>query len=340
MTARALSSEGVSLTSEEGFKHIERDVDRQKRLSVIIPAYNEESNIKRAYEEICAVFETLCTKYSLEIIFLDNHSSDQSFRIIKEIAEVDKRVKALRFSRNFGFHKSILTGYRLASGAAAMQIDCDLQDPPDVLLEFVGLWERGHDVVVGVRRSRSDGHAFQSARKYYYRILQALSDDGIVVDSGDFRLLDRTVLDQLRQINDAAPYVRGLSSQLAARPATVLYDRKPRMSGESKFPLRSLISFAVSGLLAHSTVPLRLASYTGLVVALITLMASIGYILLRLTLDIEIPSGFTTTTVLLLIGISLNSIFLGIIGEYLGRIYNQIRIRPTTVVEESVNVHC
>ena len=307
-------------------------------ISIVVPVYNEESNIERAYQRLCKVFDAQSDRYKLEIIFTDNHSSDRSFDVIRGLANRDPRVRGVRFARNFGFHRSVLTGYRLATGAAAAQIDCDMQDPPEVLPKFLELWERGHDVVVGVRRQRSLSQTHQWARNLFYRVLQRISDDGVVLDSGDFRLLDRSVLDQLRVIDDATPYLRGLTSLLAKSQVGVPYDRTSREAGASKFPLSRLIAFAVDGVLAHSTVPLRLSMYLGLAIATVTLILSFAYILARLVFDVSMPEGFATTTVLLLFGISVNAILLGIIGEYVGRIYSQVRIRPTTVIESAVNL--
>jgi glycosyltransferase involved in cell wall biosynthesis len=309
----------------------------RKLISVLIPVYNEEGNIRRAYEAVRDAFEPLKDRYAFEIIFTDNHSTDGSIGIISELARADQRVRAVRFARNFGFQKSVLTAYRLASGDAAIQLDCDLQDPPSLFPKFIQLWEQGHDVVVGIRRFRQENQLLQWARRSYYRLLKKVSDDNLMLDSGDFRLIDRSVLDQLHEINDVAPYTRGLTSMLATKQIGVPYDRQVRQSGESKFPIVKLLALAVDGLITHSIFPLRLAAYVGIATSIVTCLASFGYILLRLFFGFNWPAGFATTTVLLLFGISLNGIFLGIIGEYVGRIYNQVRLRPTTVIEYSVN---
>lgn len=312
--------------------------DARKLISVIVPAYNEEENLEMAHQRLSEVFEGLADRYDLELIFTDNHSEDRTFEVITRLAAADPRVRGVRFARNFGFHRSVLTGYRLAGGSAAVQIDCDLQDPPEVIPEFLAKWEAGHDLVIGARRKRDDGQGLLWARRMFYRILQALSDEKVAINSGDFRLLDRSMLDQLRWIDDAVPYVRGLTSLLAKNPADVMYDRRPRQAGESKFPFRRLVSFAIDGLLAHSTKPLRLATYVGIGISLTTACLSLYYIIARVLFSSEFPTGFATTTVLLLFGISLNGIFLGIIGEYVGRIYNQVRKRPMTIVERTVNL--
>lgn len=315
-----------------------RGESERKFISVLIPVYNEEGNIRRAYEAVRDTFDLLKDRYTFEIIFTDNHSTDSSIAIISDLAKSDTRVRAVRFARNFGFQKSVLTAYRLASGDAAIQLDCDLQDPPSLFPKFLELWEQGHDVVVGIRHFRQESKLLQWARRCYYRLLQRVSDDNLMLDSGDFRLIDRSVLDQLHLINDVAPYTRGLTSMLATRQTGVAYDRQVRQSGESKFPLGKLIALAVDGLITHSIFPLRLAAFIGLGTSVITCAASFIYILSRLLFGFDWPAGFATTTVLLLFGISLNGIFLGIIGEYVGRIYNQVRSRPTTVIEYSVNL--
>jgi glycosyltransferase involved in cell wall biosynthesis len=307
-------------------------------ISIVIPVFNEEENIERAYRAVSDMFAERAQKFAFEIIFTDNHSDDRSFEVISRIARGDGRVRGVRFTRNFGFHRSVLTGLRLAAGDAAVQLDCDLQDPPEVILEFLDRWEKGHDLVIGVRRTRNDGQAHQRARRLFYRVLQAASQDNIQPDSGDFRLLDRSILNQLRVINDASPYLRGLTSVLASNQTSVLYDRRARMAGSSKFPLRRLVSLAIDALLAHSVVPLRLATYTGLVISVLTFLLSLFYLLGHFIYGLYWPAGFVTTTVLLLLGISLNSVFLGIIGEYVARIYAQVRLRPMTVIERCVNI--
>lgn len=315
----------------------ERTGLRQPRLiSVIVPTYNEEDNVRRAYEAVRAVFEAL-PGYEFELLFCDNHSSDSTFARLAELAAEDSRVRVARYARNFGFNRSVLTGYRLAAGDAAIQLDCDLQDPPELFPAFLELWEQGYDVVVGIRRNREESWGLQMARRAFYRLLKQISDDNIVADGGDFRLIDRTILDHLRRIDDAAPYTRALTSLLARRQVGVPYDRRVRQAGESKYPLRRLFGLAMQGMIAHSVAPLRLASVIGLVIAAGSAMFALLLILLRLFGGIDGPEGFTTMAVLILFGVGLNAIFLGIIGEYLGRIYNQLRARPTTVLEQALN---
>lgn len=307
-------------------------------ISILIPVYNEEANVATAHAAVADVFSELASDYDYEIIFTDNHSSDATFERIAELAKSDSRVRAVRFARNFGFQRSVMTGYRLANGDAAIQLDCDLQDPPTIFPQFLALWKQGHDVVVGVRRFRNENKFLQWGRKFYYRLLKKISSDNLMLDSGDFRLVNRSILDQLRRIDDASPYTRGLTSLLASNQIGISYERAAREKGQSKFPLVKLIGLAIDGFVAHSTAPLRIASFAGLLTAFVTMLASIFYILGRLFFGMDWPEGFATTTILILFGISLNAVFLGIIGEYIGRIYEQIRIRPTTVIERSINM--
>jgi polyisoprenyl-phosphate glycosyltransferase len=310
---------------------------RRKLITVVIPVYNEQKNIMRAYTEVCKVFDGM-DRYDLEILFTDNHSEDRTPELLAELAAADSRVRVVRFTRNFGFQNSVLTGYRLANGDAAFQLDCDLQDPPALFPVFLEHWEKGHDVVVGVRRTRKEGRLIQAMRRLFYRVMQRFSDDYMVVDGGDFRLVDRSVLDILRTIHDAHPYTRGLTSALAARQIGIPYDRAAREFGESKFPFKRLFGLAMDGMLAHSMLPLRLATYFGLLMSLILFLLGLFYLIARLVAGSDWPTGFATVAVLVAMGASVNAIFLGIIGEYVGRIYDQVRRRPNTIIERTINL--
>lgn len=309
----------------------------KKLISIVIPVYNEENNVKRAYDAIVAELSRR-TDIDFEIIFTDNHSEDKTFPLLQEIAAADSRVAVQRFARNFGFNRSILSGYRVARGDAAIQIDCDLEDPPAVFHDFIDLWQKGHDVVVGVRALRHEALPMVLARKAFYRLLDQISDTPQQLDAGDFRLVDRSILDQLRTIEDAQPYVRGLISELARNQGSVRYQRDRRQFGESKFPLRQLVKLGLEGIYAHSTIPLQIATYIGIAIALLTTMITGAYVVGRLISSEAWPAGFATTTVLMLFGISLNALFLGIIGEYIARIYRQVRRRPTVIVERALNI--
>jgi glycosyltransferase involved in cell wall biosynthesis len=311
---------------------------QRKLISVVIPVFNEEQNVERAYEATRRVFETDLPNFDFEIIFTDNCSTDNTMLELEKIIAKDQRVRVASFTRNFGFNRSLITGYRLARGDAAIQLDCDLQDPPDLFSKFIGLWEEGFDVVVGLRGKRPEPNWLLFLRKKFYRMLSSISQDNLVVDGGDFRLVDRSILEQLRNIHDATPYVRGLISTLAANQTGFEYERGERQHGQSKFPITRLVGLAVDGIVSHSTLPLRLASAFGFAVALFAVLLSIIYMLLRLFSNDSVPAGFTTSIILELLSIGLNAIFLGVIGEYLGRIHMQLRQTPVTVMRRTINM--
>lgn len=306
-------------------------------ISVIVPVFNEAENVENAHQAIVAEFE----KYSdidYEIIFTDNASTDDTFSKLTHLASQDSRVRVLRFVRNFGFHRSILTGYRYAKGDAAIQIDCDLEDPPSVFAEFIRLWREGHDVVIGIRSQRVEPRHMILIRRLYYKILDRTSNTPHKIDAGDFRLVDRHILDQLQKINDSEPYVRGIISELARNQIGVTYQRNKREFGVSKFPFKQLVKLSIEGIFAYSTMPLRLATYFGTFIAMLTTIMIGIYFIVHLFISDKIPPGFTTTTILILFGISLNALLLGIIGEYIGRIYNQLRNRPVVVISKALNI--
>jgi polyisoprenyl-phosphate glycosyltransferase len=309
----------------------------KKLISIVVPVFNEEESIQPLYDALVPVLHPLSEQYNFEIVFMDNHSTDRTFERLADLAERDPRVRVFRFSRNFGFQRSIFTGYLKAAGDAAIQIDCDLQDPPELIPEFIRLWAEGWDVVYGIRRSRQEGWWIHTTRRVFYRLLDALSEDQLPHDAGDFRLVDRRILDELKQIDDYQPYLRGAIASLGFRQIGIPYDRKERVRGSSKFSMRDLIGLALDGILNHSIVPLRIATFTGLIVSLLTFLGLIYYGIDRLAFRRDWPPGLATTTLLILLTLSLNALFLGILGEYLGRIYKQIKKRPLTIIERKID---
>lgn len=307
-------------------------------VSIVCPVFNEQGNIFPLYDALCAVFARVADRYRWELVFTDNHSTDGTFAELTELAARDARVRVFRFSRNFGFQRSIYTGYMQAKGVVAVQIDCDLQDPPDLILEFLREWEAGHAIVYGVRRSRQEGALITLTRKVFYRLIDFLSEDPLPLDAGDFRLVDRRVLDVLARIHDESPYLRGTLASVGFQQKGIAYDRAARTIGASKFSLGDLFKLAFDGILAQSTVPLRLATYTGLVVVLLTFCGVVAFVIGRVFFGQAWPAGFAMTVVLILLSLSVNALFLGILGEYVGRIYRQVRQRPLTIIERRIDV--
>lgn len=309
---------------------------KKKILSIVVPVFNEEGNIEQLYSAVVEVLKSI-PDYDYEFVFTDNHSTDRTFENLEELAQKDNKVRVIRFSRNFGFQRSIYTGYVNVRGDAAVQLDCDLQDPPELIPEFVRLWERGYQVVYGIRKIRKESWWINSLRKIFYRLINMLSEDELPLDVGDFRLVDRRILDELLKIDDYQPYLRGSIAVMGFNQIGIPYERMERVRGVSKFSFKQMIHLAIDGILNHSIIPLRIATYIGLTVSVFTFLGIIGYLIGKLMFGNNWPAGFATTTTLILLSISLNALFLGIIGEYLGRIYQQIKRRPLTIIERKLN---
>ncbi len=306
-------------------------------ISIVVPVLNEDQNIARLYKTVLDTTQSISSRYRFEFLFTDNHSTDGSFAILSELASKDKRVRVLRFSRNFGYQASIMTGYLNAGGDAVIQLDCDLQDPPVMILDFIKKWEEGFQVVYGVRKVRKEGFWITVLRKVFYRILNALSEHRLPLDAGDFRLVDRCIVEQLRSIDDATPYLRGLITTLGFQQVGIPYDRDARVAGDSKFSFGDLMKLAIDGILNHSTMPLRLATYCSQAIFFIAVLVMAVYCAARMTVGQDWPAGFTTLIVLVLVSTSLNALFFGIMGEYIGRIYRQVKKQPLTIVESRLN---
>ena len=311
--------------------------ERKRLISICVPVFNEERNIEPLYAALVPVMEQIRDRYDFELLFTDNHSSDRTFEVLADLGSRDPRVRAIRFSRNFGFQRSIFTAYSNARGDAAVQIDCDLQDPPALILDFLRKWEAGYKVVYGIRTTRQEHWWMNATRKAFYRLIDSLSEDPLPHDAGDFRLIDRRVLNELLKFEDYQPYLRGTIATLGFEQVGIPYARAERERGESKFSFGQLLGLALDGILNHSVVPLRIATYLGLLISIVTFMGIVSYGVGRIVLGRDWPPGFATIVILILGSLSLNALFLGVIGEYLGRIYRQVKRRPLTIVERELN---
>ncbi|MGY4230211.1 glycosyltransferase involved in cell wall biosynthesis [Bradyrhizobium sp. USDA 4503] len=313
--------------------------DRQSSLPLItiaIPVLNEADNLDALYERLCRLGETMAGRCTLEFVFSDNHSSDLTWTKLSQLASKDSRVRAIRFSKNAGYQRSVLANYMHAHGDAVMHIDADLQDPPELLAEFFDLWRSGYRVVYGIRRVRSEGAAINLFRRVGYWTIDKLSEHPIPRDVGDFRLIDRTVLDALRRMNVPSPYLRGMIAGLGFEQIGVPYKRDPRTLGQSKFNLVRLIQLGLDGIINHSVVPLRLASFVGAAALVISIVGGLYFVIGKIVQP-DYPRGFASVYVLLLFGIGLHAFLLGIVGEYLLRIYRILRGEPLAIVEDALN---
>ncbi len=303
-------------------------------ISLCIPVYQESENIDRLLAALHA-FTVSEPAYRFEFVFTDNASTDDTFEKLVTASRNDARIRVLRLSRNFGFQRSMLTNYFNSRGDAAVQVDADLQDPPEMIREFLRLWEQGYKVVYGVRRKRQESKLLSVLRSVGYWVISTLSDSHLPRDSGDFRLIDRLVIDELRNFEHGAPYLRGLIASIGYAQTGVPYDRHARQAGSSKFGLWALLRFGMDGICSHSTKPLQFITFFGVVVGFSTVALGLYY-LIRFFVDQSLPVGFTTIVLLLLASVSVNTIFLGVIGEYVGRTFRNSQQEPLTIIAERV----
>lgn len=305
-------------------------------ISIAIPVYNEEGNLDALYARLSALADKMADRCQLEFVFSDNHSTDRTWDMLGELAAKDTRVKAIRFSKNFGFQRSILANYLHTSGQAVLQIDADLQDPPELLEEFLALWKQGYHVIYGIRRARPEGRFIHAFRKLGYWFIDRISEHPIPRNAGDFRLVDRMVINALSNQRSAEPYLRGLIAGMGFKQIGVSYDRAARVAGASKFGVWQLLKLGLTGVFNHSLVPLRLASVAGVIILSLSAIGAVYYVALKLLFP-ELPQGLASLHILILTGIGFQSLLLGILGEYLLRIYRILRQEPIAIVEESLN---
>lgn len=309
----------------------------KKLISIVVPVFNEELNVRNAYERIIAELVSQLPLYDFEIIFTDNHSTDRTFELLVEIAETDSRVRVIRFTRNFGYQNSILTGYFRARGHAVVQLDCDLQDPPELVKDFVTLWQAGYSVVYGTRVKREEGFVVTSLRKLFYRFLNRISDYEIPLDAGDFRLVDRAVVDEMRLLNDKTPYIRGLIAGLGHKHVGVAYERRARVNGSSKFPISKLMRLSMDAVIGNSDFPIRIITIFGFVVFIASFVGGLTVFLAKSFALLHFPTGYASIVLIMLFSISINAISLGVIGEYLARIRRQLLNAKLAYIEREIN---
>ena len=305
-------------------------------ISISIPVLNEEANVLTLYARLTALADKMKNRCDIEFVFSDNHSDDDTWNILSELSKVDKRVKAIRFSKNFGFQRSILANFMHTSGDAVMQIDADLQDPPEMLEIFFENWKSGYQVVYGVRKKRPENIFLHNFRRFGYWIIDKVSEHPIPRDAGDFRLIDKKVIKALCQLKTANPYLRGMIAGLGFNQIGIEYSRNERIAGESKFNVSRLLRLGLAAVFNHSTVPLRAASFLGIFILALSILGAIYYVGLKV-LRPNFPQGLASIHILVLFGIGLNSFLLGIIGEYLLRIYLVLRRDPVAIIEQSLN---
>lgn len=302
-------------------------------LSIVIPCYNEQEVIAETIKRLTAFAQNL-RNLEVEFIFVDDGSRDQTRAMLKSFAASDKRIKLVGFARNFGHQIAVTAGVDAARGDAIVLIDADLQDPPEVIHEMIKKWEEGYDVVYGTRTERPGESAFKLATaRLFYRVLNKLSSVAIPLDTGDFRLMSRPVVDVLKAMPERDRFIRGMVSWVGFKQVALPYKRAQRFAGETKYPLKKMLTFAFDGILSFSSKPLELSLIIGMGLTAVSTFSFLGIITQRLLLgswtSIEI---IILTTAGLLGGLQL--LCIGILGQYVGRIYNEIKNRPLYIVQE------
>ncbi len=302
----------------------------EPEVSVVLPVYNEAENLPELYRRLARVLDE-----ASEVIFVNDGSVDNSAELIRELHRQDPRIKLISFSRNFGHQAAITAGIDHSRGKAVILMDADLQDPPEVLLRMLEQWRAGAEVVYAVRHKRKESIFKRAAYFTFYRLLQLVSNIDIPLDSGDFCLLDRRVVEQLKRLPERNRFLRGLRSWVGFHQVALHYEREARHAGEAKYTFRKLVRLALDGILSFSSFPLRLSTYAGLLTCCAGVLY-LAYALVAYFAQGHSPQGWTSLTVLILLIGGVQLVLLGAIGEYIARIYEETKQRPNYIVKELI----
>lgn len=302
-------------------------------VSVVIPVFNEQENLLELYRRLVVVLRQVEPDY--EIVFVDDGSRDASLELLARLASDDPRVIVIALARNFGHQAAISAGLDQAHGSAVVVMDADLQDPPEVLEQFIKGWRQGHDVVYAVREHRKEGWIKRTCYALFYRLLQRVANIEIPLDAGDFCIMDRRVVDLLVSMPERNRFVRGIRSWVGLDQVGLRYERQARYAGKTKYSYYRLLTLALDGLVSFSFVPLRVISGIGMVVSLVSIVLAVVYAVQKLTIGLS-PPGFPTTIVAIFFLAGIQLITIGVIGEYVGRIFEEVERRPMYVVQRVI----
>ena len=309
-----------------------------KKISIVVPMYYEEAVAEECYKRLKNVLENI-KNYEHEIIFINDGSKDKTLPILMKIAEKDKNVKIISFARNFGHQCAVTAGLRYVTGDAIVIIDADLQDPPELIPDMLKLWEDGNDVIYGKRKTREGESKFKLlTASMFYKTLNALSDVEIPKDTGDFRLVDRKVVDVINALPEHNKFLRGLFSWVGFKQTPFEYERKERFAGKTKYPLKKMLKLAKDGIFSFSTKPLKIVGAMGIISIIISILILVYAILSYAFNWNNLTPGWTSlmVTMTFLGGMILVSLWM--IGEYIGRIYDETKRRPQYIIEKTYNV--
>lgn len=311
-------------------------MSNKKLITILIPSYNEEDVLLMLYERIIKIINSQ-TNYNFEVLFINDGSTDKTLQIIKNLRANDSRICYLNLSRNFGKEIAMIAGLDYSKGDAVIIIDADLQDPPELIPEMISYWEQGYDDVYAKRKTRKGETWLKKfTSKMYYKTLQSVTKIEIQKDTGDFRLLDRRCVEALKQFRESQRYTKGLFSWIGYNKKELLYDRDPRAAGNTKWNYKKLVDLSIDGITSFTTAPLRWSAIIGLLISLIGFIYMIAIIVKTIISGVDVPGYASTMVVILFIG-GIQLIFLGIIGEYLGRAFYESKNRPIYFVDEYNN---
>lgn len=305
--------------------------------SIVIPIYNEETNLNELAGRLLKTIHSELSEWQVEVLLINDGSFDSSFSIMKELAEKNSMFKLINLSRNFGHQLAISAGMDLAVGDVCIVMDGDLQDPPETIPELIKKWKKGYEIVYAVRNKRDGESWFKLlTAKAFYRILKRITNVEIPVDTGDFRLIDRKVLEVIKKMPEKHRFIRGMVAWSGFKSCPVYYHREKRFAGTTKFTLGKMVQFSLNGITSFSTYPLKLASTFGLFVSLVGFLYLIYVIYLALFTNKTVEGWASMMVVVLFLG-GVQLLSLGIIGEYVGRINEEVKKRPNYIISEKVN---
>ncbi|MDF2614055.1 MAG: glycosyl transferase family 2 [Clostridia bacterium] len=309
-----------------------------KKISVVVPMYYEESMVRPCHEKLTAVMQSL-TSYTYELIFVNDGSQDATLSQLEAISLKDSCTKVISLSRNFGHQAAVTCGISYAAGDAVVIIDADLQDPPEVILDMIKLWESGYDVVYGKRQKRKGETFFKLiTAKLFYRILNNLSDTNIPLDTGDFRLIDKKVAAVLVNLKEHNRFLRGLVPWCGFNQIPLVYERNPRLAGETKYPFKKMVKFAVDGIISFSSKPLRLIMKLGIFAIIIALFIFCYYSMALLTPNRVVFPALAWLIIIISFFGGVQLVSIGILGEYIGRMYDESKNRPLYIIDKTYNI--
>ncbi len=307
----------------------------KKLISIVVPCFNEQEVFAETYKRLTDKLNLLDKdQYDYEIIFVNDGSKDTTLQMINEKVSLDSHIKGINFSRNFGHQIAITAGLDNCKGDAAVVIDADLQDPPHIILEMIKKWEEGYDVIFGKRVERAGESAFKLlTAKWFYRFINRLSDVDIPLDTGDFRLMDRNALDQFLSMRESYRFVRGMVAWIGFNQTFVEYDRESRFAGTTKYPLKKMLRLASDAILSFSNTPLKVATFVGFITSFAAFIGIVYALIMRIFVK-DYVEGWTLLMISILLIGGIILLVLGIIGEYVGRIYGEIKRRPLYIIKD------